>query len=555
MKDRLDEIRAQLRERGYLHNPVARFVAGGGIRPGPVQLWTAALRAWLVVGGLWSAWLSLALVETNSPYLGNVGEGLLLALYVFFPALALSAALTALIGLVTQLLGRRPLPEEGAARNRWILASVGGLAFGGSLTAVWLLGRVLTPTPAAEWLSVLFLAAGAAIGFLAYRLIALVAGLYLGGSWKARRRLRSLLLMGGSVAVLALVAILVNLGTGGTASEIRLADTPPVVAVAVDGLDPAALDPSRTPHLSEQREKSRVYTLSFPTASSPAEVWATLATGQPPERHGVRELASLRLTGIRSPLQLRGGELVFGGYLEALWTALGLAERVPVTSRDWREPPVWDLISRSVGPNDRVAVFNWWATYPAAGREGLFIFTDVAQQATARGEAPPPDSIYASGVGVDSTAGPPRLTLQLFNGRERARRLGAQLPPIEAVDRAFAGLLENWGNLASPPDVPEEPTVFVVLRPESGARGEVWVSSPDPSLESGFGPDSVALYEAAALLMHLCGLPLARDLPGSEASPADWPRVATYGDYSLEAVTLEELDPALENLRSLGYLQ
>ena len=551
MEDGLDEIRAQLRERGYLHNPVARFVAGGGTRPGPAQLWTAASRAWLVVGGLWSAWLSLALVEANSAYLGNIGEGLLLALYVFFPALLLSAALMALVGLTIQLVGRRPLPENAAARQRWVLAIAGGLAFGGSLAAVWLLGRVFTPAPAADWLSVLFLAAGAAIGFLALRLVALVAGLYLGGSWKARRRLRSLLLLGGSIAALALVAILVNLGAGGTAPELRLADTPPVVAVAVDCLDPVALDPSRTPHLYEQRDRSRVYALNFPTASSPAEVWATLATGQPSDRHGVRELASLRLAGIRSPLQLRGGELGFAGYLEAVWTALGPAERVPVTSRDWREPPVWDLITRSTGPNNRVAVFNWWATYPAVGRGGLFIFTDVAQQASARGETPPPDSIYASDFGADSPVGAPRLTLQLFNGRERARRLGAQEPPLEAVDRAFAGLLENWANLASSLDAPVEPTVFVVLRPESGETGEVWISSPEPGFES----DSLTLYEAAALLFHLCGLPLALDLPGADTSPADWPRVATYGDYSLEAVTLEELDPALDNLRSLGYLQ
>jgi len=551
MEGRLDEIRAQLRERGYLHNPVARFVAGGGTRPGPAQLWTAAWRAWLVVGGLWSAWLSVALVEANSAYLGNFGEGLLLALYVFFPALVLSAAMMALVGLATQLVGRRPLPEDAAARQRWVLAIAGGLVFGGSLTAVWLLGRVFTPAQAADWLSVLFLAAGAAIGFLALRLVALVAGLYLGGSWKARRRLRSLLLFGGSIAALALVAILVNLGAENAAPELRLTDASPVVAVAVDYLDPTALDPSRMPHLCDERSRSRVYALNFLPASSPAEVWATLATGQPPDRHGVRELASLRLAGIRSPLQLRGGELGCSGYLEAVWTVLGLAERVPVTSRDWREPPVWDLISRSAGPDNRVAVFNWWATYPAVGREGLFIFTDVAQQATARGETPPPDSIYFSDAGGEAPAGPPRLTLQLLNGRERARRLGAQEPPLEAVDRAFAGLMDNWQNLASTADTPCEPTVFVVLRPESGETGEVWVSSPEPGFES----DSLTLYEVAALLFHLCGLPLAEDLPGAATSPADWPRVAAYGDYSLEAVTLEELDPALDNLRSLGYLQ
>ncbi len=554
MNDRLEEIRLKLKERGYLRNPVERFVAGGGRRPGPAQLWGAAWRAWLVMGGLWSAWLALALIEANSAYLSNFGDGLLLALYVFFAALPLSAVPVILVGFFNQLLGRRALPEGYAVRYRWILAGVSGLVFGGLLVVLWLVGWVFVPSPAAEWLSVLFLAAGVGIGFLALRLVALVTGLYLGGSWKAKRRLRSLLLMGGSVAFLALLALLVNLGTEETPPELRLADTPPVVAVALDYLEPAELDPVSTPNLYAQRERSNVHAISFPPASSPAEVWAILATGQPPSRHGVRELASLRLTGIRSPLQLRGGELGLTGYLEAVWTVLGLAERVPVTSRDWREPPVWDLITRTHSPDNRVAVFNWWATYPAVGRDGLFIFTDVAQQAVARGEEPPPGSVYSQVNGPPHSAGVPRLTLQLFNGRDRARRLGAEAPPLEAVDRAFAGLMENWRSLAPPGSVPVEPSIFIVVKPKSGGEGEVWVSgdsSPVPGAES----SSLTLYEAAALLFRLCGLPLAEDLPGAATSPPDWPRVTTYGDYSLEAVSLEELDPALENLRSLGYLQ
>jgi hypothetical protein len=556
VEDRLNEILLKLRERGYLRNPVERFVAGGGKRPGPVQLWGAAWRAWMVIGGLWSAWLSLALVEANSAYLAGFGDGLVLAAYVFLPCLFLTAVFLALVALATQLIGRRPLPEDGAARWRWTLGVAGGLVFGGLLVVLWLLDRTFAPSPAPVWLSVLFLAAAVGIGFLALRLVALVTGLYLGGSWKARRRLRFLLLMGGSIAALALLALLVNLGAGEGPPELGLADAPPVVVAAIDYLDPADINPAATPNLCTQRERSGVFTLRFPPASSPAEVWATLATGQPPGLHGVRELASLRLAGVRSPLQLRGVSLGLGGYLEAVWTALGLAERVPVSSRDWREPPIWDLITRSDGPNNRAAVFNWWATYPAVGRDGLFIFTDVAQQAVARDEEPPPGSVYPPVGEPFAFAGVPRLTLQLLNGRERARRLGAEEPPLEAVDRAFTGLLENWRGLVPDGRTPVEPVVLVVVRPESGDVGEVWISEGDVSAAPAGGKyDSLTLYEAAALLFGLCGLPLAEDLPGAGVLPPDWPRVSTYGSYSLEAVTLEELDPALENLRSLGYIQ
>jgi hypothetical protein len=554
MKDDLEQIRARLRELGYLRNPVERFVVGGGGTPGRAGLWGAALRCWVVLGGLWSAWGALALVQANAAYLVDFGEGLLLALYCFLPGLVVSAAAFALLTLALQLAGSRPRSQRRASILRIGWAALGALVFGGSAAAWWLTGRVFVVEAAPTLVSLLFLAAAVGLGLLAYRLCSLVAGFYLGGRWLMKRRLREILFFGAGLAVLALVAVLARLDEDEAAVDYTLAPGPPVLCLAVDYLDPAAVDET-TPTLRGLRAASLVYGLEFEPGVSPAQSWATLVTGRPPRRHGITELSSLAVTGIHSPLQLRGDGLGLGGLYSAFWRLIGLAGRMPVTSRDWREPPLWELVAGAPG-NAAASVFNWWATYPARGVAGLQIFTDVAQAAVGGGAEPPPGSIFPADWSAVPQR-PPRLLLQLLNGRERARRLGVEVPPPAAVEAAVTEVLANYRGLAA--GIGEDPVVVVVLKPGAGGDGELWLSrldGPPPPTET----RCLDLYDAAALLFTLCGVPLAEDLPGEPPAVSglieDEPRrVAGYGPYRLPALEPGSIDAALESLRSLGYLQ
>jgi len=242
-----------------------------------------------------------------------------------------------------------------------------------------------------------------------------------------------------------------------------------------------------------------------------------------------------------------------------IWRITGLARRMPVTSRDWREPPIWELIAAAPGEN-AASVFNWWATYPARGTEGLFIFTDVAQAAVARGDTPPRGSLYPA-LGEEVAPRKPRLLLQLFNGRERARRLGAEVPPVTVVDRALAEALANWrlmDGAGDVGDVDNDAVVMLILKPESGNAGELWLSrlngGPLTSEKRG-----LSLYDAAAMLFAFCGVPLAEDLPGEPPQTSSLgelpPRIDSYGEYRMPSLDPHSISDAMESLRSLGYLQ
>lgn len=555
MEGDLQQIRERLRELGYLRNPAERFVVGGngGDAPGPRRLWSVSLRAWLVIGGLWAAWLTLALVESHGVYLASFLEGSLFAVYCFVPILIVSALPQALFTLAAQLLARRPLSDRGARALRTWLSWLSAALFGGSAAAFWITGRLLPggEAPAPLWLSGVFLAGCVVLGLTANRLTSLVVGYYLGGGWTARRRLRTLLIAGGLVSAAVLALLLLDLNDERPTEPPRLEPGPPVVCLALDYLDPAEVGPG-TPELLAQRERSRVYALTFPPAASPAQSWATLASGRLPEDHGISELSSLRLAGIRSPLQPRGTALGAGAYLTAVWRLLGLAEPLPVTSRDWREPPLWELIC-SAGEEYGAAVFNWWATYPALGRRGLHMFTDVAQAAVSRGEELPPNALFPPS-GEDVEQRPLRLLLQLLNGRERARRMGAAIPPVESLERGFAEAGAAWQRMLTASGTSTAPVVVVILKPESGVQGEIWVQAA--GLETGRNGE-LRLVDAAALLFRLCGLPLSRELPGTppELGLTESRYVEDYGPRRLPAPTPGSLDAAWESLRSLGYIQ
>lgn len=553
MEGDLQQIRERLRELGYLRNPAERFVVGGAAddAPGPRRLWGASLRSWLVTGGLWAAWLTLALVEAHEVYLATFFEGFLLAVYCFLPLMLLSTAPQALLTLTAQLLARRPLPEARAQGLRTGLSWLSALVFGGSAAAFWLTGRLLGDAAAPLWLSAVYLAGCVVLGLTAHRLTSLVVGYYLGGGWTARRRLRTLLVAGGLVSAAVLVVLLLDIDDDRATGTLVLEPGPPVVCLALDYLDPAEVG-TGTPELLAQRELSRVFDLTFPQAASPAQSWATLASGRLPEDHGISELSSLRLAGVRSPLQPRGAALGAGTYLTAVWRLLGLAEPLPVTSRDWREPPLWELIC-SAGEEYGAAVFNWWATYPALGRRGLHMYTDVAQAAVSRGEEPPPNALFPP-QDEPTDPLPLRLLLQLLNGRERARRMGAAIPPVESLERGFAEARAAWRQMLAASGTATAPVVVVILKPESGVLGEIWVQAT--GLEPGRNGE-LRLVDAAALLFRLCGLPLSRELPGTppELGLTESRYVEDYGPRRLPAPTPGSLDAAWESLRSLGYIQ
>jgi hypothetical protein len=154
--------------------------------------------------------------------------------------------------------------------------------------------------------------------------------------------------------------------------------------------------------------------LAVHDTSDPARAWTTLATGAPPEAHGVHGIETRRVAGIR-------GILAGGGRMAALLadaTDLVRLTRPGLTSREERRvKTIWE-VAEDAGL--RTAVINWWATWPATGN-GIV----VSDRALIRLE---------KGGGLDGEIAPASLYEPL-----RAAWAGIRARAVEMSASAFSG--------------------------------------------------------------------------------------------------------------------
>jgi hypothetical protein len=126
----------------------------------------------------------------------------------------------------------------------------------------------------------------------------------------------------------------------------------------------------------------------FPTRS-PA-VWTTIATGQPPDRHGVDSFTSPRVAGIQGVFRHRQRPRGIGfGWLNTILEERGFIVDGPITSSTRRVPALWNLASEAGSP---IAVVDWWATWPAEPVLGVVVSDRVNFWRQAERGHPPEDS-------------------------------------------------------------------------------------------------------------------------------------------------------------------
>ncbi len=127
-----------------------------------------------------------------------------------------------------------------------------------------------------------------------------------------------------------------------------------LLLIGLDGADWAILDPliaaGRLPNLARLvREGVRAKLMTITPTLSPV-VWTTIATGVPPEEHGILDFLVPASAG-------KGAQ--------------------PVTSAQRKVPAVWDVLSEAGIP---VGVVGWWATWPAEPVRGYMVSDRLAYQ-------------------------------------------------------------------------------------------------------------------------------------------------------------------------------
>lgn len=122
------------------------------------------------------------------------------------------------------------------------------------------------------------------------------------------------------------------------------------VVMAVDGAEWSVIEQlwedGRLPNLRRLAERGVRSHLATDYGKSPV-IWTTVATGQPPDTHGIEAFAVETERG-----------------------------RIPVSSATRRAPALWNILTRR---ERSVAVLGWWASWPAEPVQGVMVSDRAAR--------------------------------------------------------------------------------------------------------------------------------------------------------------------------------
>ena len=378
---RVDELRQQLRSLGYLDAGVDRFVLGPAReRRGPVAIAArAGVRVGLLGGALLGPAAALGLGARLPGLVSGARDAVVLALYLavfFFAAVTIASFLVSLAAAMTARTpdARFASRARGASRAAAWTVTIGALLY---LTLWWRNANAGFGWSAPAWTAFALVVAVAISLLLGHAVriatLAVLAARHAGaGLPPIPARSWSMVASGGALAFAGAAALLLMT----VSADERLPEIPPLTVVgsrapirliAVDGFDPGTY----------QRLKERLPTLTSVLSggyirlqpqdtSDPARAWTTIATGVPPETHGVHAMETRRVAGL-------SGAFASGGRLQVVGIAsdlLRLTRPSLASSQDRQVKTMWEVADQA---GLRTSVVNWWATWPAPDSGGLMI--------------------------------------------------------------------------------------------------------------------------------------------------------------------------------------
>lgn len=602
----VDELRQRLKALGYLDAGVDRFVLAPA-RSGRTRI-ALALGASVRIGGL--AGLLVGLSGTTAMALrvpslvSGVRDGLAVALVV---ALAFGAV-TAVATLAAIMLASHAVRWLGARvslhrRMRPVALGAGFLVGSACLAYLTMWWNVTNASPGFSTATLVALLVAVvisvmlghvttttALALMAYELDDRLPTTPRIASWRSSLALAAL----GIAAASLVVAVVTRTPAASQPAAPALTVVPTglrVVVIGVDGFDPAfartLVGDGGMPALARVLSAPHVALPRGPGAD-PVPVWATIATGQPPERHGALGLEARQIAGLDTQLPLTSSRLALS--ISAATDLLRLTRPSLSSGLERRAPAFWEVAARA---GLRTAAVNWWTTWPARPEDGAIV-TDRAivrleRGGSSEGEIVPADvhaAIARAWPGVKQAAASraDRLTGALAPGdaREAARHaieldgtltafvdtlpaapldlLTVYLPGLDIAQARLFAARERMtpadlalavrgitAVYASVDDIAarlsnDGVTVVFVGHPGRGVSEQAaWMSILSPSLSattsaappesSGSAmpdvPDAPALEDVAPTVLALLGVPVADDVAGRARIELSAPGFAT----------------------------
>jgi hypothetical protein len=531
----VDDLRSQLRTRGYLTHGIERWFAldPWSSRAFWLELVLVALKAGTLIAAFAALPMTAVMLFRNSPL--TAFETLALFLTYAAAWLLFSFLLVIVIALLLKL--RPALPIE---TPRALLGiSLGASALLVLPIALWWY-RFDTGPATGELLAGIALTA---IFFLIATIV-ISAALLSFSIYEVHRvpaihqKPRTIPMTVAAAALIALLFLPAYAARDREAIEPMVVvsqTTSRVALVAVDGLTNEILQ-SR-PDLAQLLSSTALPTIA---GASTTERWASLGTGVPTTAHGVRAIEGVRFRGGRHILQrVSRSEVV----LMTAAPLLRIARREPLPPTVRRRDYVWEISSERGIPSLSV---NWWTT--ADERAGAL--TSIAQEEifnASKGDPLRLDELAATRFVTELDRRSPRFAtvylpaLDVILNRARldqTTQLARSIRVLDNLTNVIRQLRDRGYD------------VLVIGLPGDHQLGQAVLAS-NLRLEMPASP-----WDLAPTILTLLGFPLSREMPGRALrGTLQEPRIASYGrrHAAQEGQTVNE--EYYENLRSLGYIR
>lgn len=528
----VDDLRAQLRDRGYLTHGIERWFAldPWSSRAFWLELLTVCTKAAVLIGAFGMLPFVAIMIVRNRPL--TAWETLELAI-AYGAAIFISALVLLLI--VALVLKLRPALVVDTPRALLAISFGLSAAFAAPLALWWyrfdappslpevLTGLILTIV----WFLVMTIVVSAALlSFSIYELQRVPA---------IHQRSRTAPMTMAATILTALLFL-----PAYAAQEKRPLDPPlqvittptarRVAFIAVDGLTFEILH--------ARADLGNAFVWSAPLAplqgGSTAERWASIGTGVPPRIHGVHAVEGVRLRGGRHLLQSISA-------VDFVVRNVGRREPLPPTVR--RRDYVWELFARRSLPSVSV---NWWTTGDV--RTGAL---DEIGQATI--------FTAASGDAVAVDMGATKRLLSAVD-REKPQFATVYLPALDVLLNRQA-LDQTMRLAASVRALDALKATIASLHQRSydviliGMPGDRQAGSPVLATTFALPGRHASPYDVAPTLLALLGFPASTEMPGTSLAAEPQPRINTYGARTTRGENVKVNEEYYQNLKSLGYIR
>lgn len=534
----VDDLREQLKQRGYLSHGIERWFALDPWRSRTfwVQLTVVSAKAALLIGAFAMLPLVTIMLFRNHPL--GAWETLGMALCYATTAFVAAFVLLEVIALILKL-----RPALAIDTPRTLL----GIGFAGAALFTLIIGvwwyRFDAPPSLAE------LVCGLALIVLFFLIssVAISAAL-LSFSIYELQRVPSIHQRSRGVPMTVAAAILTALlFLPAYAAQERQPPEPPIQVVTIPTAHRVAFiaaDGLTFEILHARPDIAGVFGTIAPVVPIPgdstAERWASAGTGVPARLHGVHSVEGVHFRGGARVVQTLSHD---DPVLRLVAVALGMAQREPLPPTVRRRDFVWEIFAARGVPSLAV---DWWASgdsrsggLQSIGQASIFTAAhgnpvDVDRGATQRTFAavdrmhPQFFTVYLPALDIILN----RLTL------DRSTQLADSVGALDGIRDAVDGARRRGYD------------VILLGMPGDRQSGRAVIASTVP-----FTMRASSAWDVAPTLCTLMGFPLSEEMPGRSLVPAALPRISAYGRRESGAGNRKVNEEYYRNLKSLGYVR